>query len=45
METVDFLDKLNEEFRYLSEAEYTKKVEKLKMEILDVDRYIKENQF
>lgn len=45
METVEFLDKLNEDFKYLSEAEYTKKIEKLKLEILDVDKYIKENQF
>lgn len=40
---IDQLESLNESYQYLSEAEYTKKVEKLKLEIMDVDKFVKVN--
>lgn len=45
MDIVEYLELLNEEFSLLDEAEYNRQVEKLHLEILDVDKYIKVNEF
>lgn len=43
MDIVEYLDDLNEQFKFLSEAEYKRTIEHLKLEILDQNKFIKKN--
>lgn len=43
MDIIDFLEYLNEEYSMLSEAEYNRTIEHLKLEIIDQDKFIKRN--
>lgn len=43
MDIIDLLEYLNEEYSMLSEAEYNRTIEHLKLEIIDQDKFIKRN--